>query len=105
VSDDVARDPDQIRDEIKETTARLSESIEAVAYKKSHIKEEAAEAVKEKRKETKQDLSQALSDVASRAKEMVVDTKEAVSSKVASILPKKKDEQEPPGTSEGDTGP
>jgi hypothetical protein len=97
VSDDVARDPDQIREEIKETTARLSESIEAVAYKKSHIKEEAADAVKEKRKETKQEFTQALSDVASRAKEMVVDTKEAVTSKVASILPKRGDD-EGPGT-------
>ena len=102
MSDEVARDPDQIREEMKETTARLSESIEAVAYKKSHIKEEAAEVVKEKRRETMQELTHALSDVASRAKEMVVETKEAVSSKVASILPKKKDDEESSGTPEED---
>jgi NTP pyrophosphatase (non-canonical NTP hydrolase) len=94
------RDPDQIREEMKQTTARLSESVEAVAYKKSHIKDEAAEALKEIRREKKQELKETVADVASRAKELAVETKDAVVSKVARILPKGKADEEPGGSGE-----
>ena len=65
----MGQEPDQIREEIEQTRAEMSETVEAVGYK-ADVPARAKEAVSDKVENVKSKVS----DTASRAKEAVVGT-------------------------------
>ena len=65
----MGQDPDQIRQEIEDTRAEMSETVEAVGYK-ADVPSRAKEAVSE----TVDNVKNKVSDTATRAKEAVVGT-------------------------------
>ena len=77
------KDPSQIRKEIEETTGGLSDSVEAIASEKGHLKEDAVEEVKHK---VAKASSQKKQDVVEATKDKLTDTKDAVASKVRQII-------------------
>jgi hypothetical protein len=89
---------DDLVEDVHETEARLAEAVEALAYKKSHAKDEVKEAViekkdkvvgqvKEKVADTKDDLAGAVHDKIEDVKEAVVTKVEDAKDTVASKLP------------------
>lgn len=86
-NDQATRDPEAISQEIDETRARVADDVEAIAYHKTHLKEETKEAVHDKVDATKQDMKDQVvetaenvkhnaSDMAGRLKDSLSDKKD-----------------------------
>ena len=76
----MGQDPDAIREEIEQTRAEMSETVEAVGYK-ADVPSRAKEAVSDKVESVKSRVS----DTASRAKEAVVGTASKASDSVSGV--------------------
>ena len=78
----MGQDPDAIRQDIEQTRAEMSETVEAIGYK-ADVPSRAKDAVSEKVENVKSKVS----DTATRAKEAVTGTTSQVSSRVADATP------------------
>ena len=75
--------PEEIVEEIEQTENRLADAVEALAYKKGHVKDDAKETLVEKKEQVKEKVGEKKDEVVGAVKEKVDEKKDELLSKVA----------------------
>ena len=75
--------PEEIVKDIEQTEDRLAEAVEALAYKKGHVKDDVKEAVAEKKEQVKDRLDEKKDEVVGAVRDKVGEKKHEILSKVA----------------------
>ena len=78
-----SQSPEEVVEDIEQTKDRLAEAVEALAYKKGHVKDDVKGAVAEKKEQVKDKLGEKKDEVVGAVKEKVGEKKDEILSKVA----------------------
>jgi hypothetical protein len=71
-----------VAEEVQKSEDRLADAVEAVAYKKGHVKDDVKEAVTEKKEAVKQETAEKKHDLVGAVRDKIIGVKDALLSKL-----------------------